>query len=107
MDTIEPQKKPGTRRPAGMNPIVANLVRSLLPLARQHLGQLDQAAASRLSAVPLEDGEARAAWLLYDHGGRAMLATVALTPDDRIARLLSAEPAADFLARLIDQGGKG
>lgn len=85
-----------------MNPIVANLVRSLLPLARQHLPQLDQAALSRLAAVPLREGEARAAWLLYDQGGRAMLATVALTGDDRIARLVASEPAADFLARLID-----
>lgn len=96
------------KRPAKtLNPIVANLVRSLLPLARQHLGQADRLAADRLAAVPLLPGEERAAWLLYEHHGRAMLATVALTPDDRIARLVATEPAADFLARLIDQGGKG
>ncbi len=96
------------KRPAKtLNPIVANLVRSLLPSPASTSARPTASPPTASPPSPCSPGEERAAWLLYEHHGRAMLATVALTPDDRIARLVATEPAADFLARLIDQGGKG
>lgn len=91
-----------------MNPIMTNMLKGLVPLIKNHIGDVDRHIHAYLAAIELEPGEARAAILCATRtgdGGQpvAWIITCTLDEADTPRRVIRSTPAADFIEKLISQ----
>ncbi len=85
------------------NTFKRSMGKAIIPMVKDNLPKAEKALMDYIKNIPLEEGEAQTAIMIYDYYGELYLSVATLTTDNRISRQVEIKPLLPFVETLISQ----
>lgn len=77
------------------------LIKSMLPIVRDNLGNINNALAEKIDSIDLIEGEAYAGFVITNYNSNCKVSTCTFTDDDKLSRQVDVENLSDVIENLL------
>lgn len=81
--------------------LTQSLIRSLIPIAKKNINNINDALVSRMDGIELQEGESYAAFVLTKLNGNCKVSTCTFTEEDKLSRQIDVKDLSDVIEQLL------